>query len=1014
MEFRKVGVVPGARFGVPMAQSSLLIEAAGASAVLRVFNPVAGETVRLAVSSTALSTVLGFATHGTARIAVTLGGEAGSLATDLMASARMAPGVAMTGYLAPGASSAVQAATVMAVAVGGAEYLVASRPAGSGIEVFRIDAGQALTRVAVVADTAAIAAAGVLAMACAEVGGEMVVFAASATEHGITSYKMTEAGGLVVADTKGAAQEVPVQGITALKTVEMGGETWLIAGAAASSSLTVFRIAAGGVMVPVDHVIDELGTRFAGVTALDAVVVGDRAYVVAAGSDDGITLLTLLPDGTLLHLATLADSTDMALAKVSDLRIGVVDGQLQVFALSGAEAGLSQLAVDLRGLGIVGQAGTGGDDLLVAPAGGGAVSGGTGRDILLDGAGSDTLTGGAGADIFVLTADGQRDVIADFDIAQDRIDLTRWLYFRNAGQLEITQTATGAVLRFWGEELELRSVTGQTLRAVDLRALDYGVMSRMPFVPVVLEPDPVDTRILGTAGNDTLAGTDAADVMAGLAGDDVFLASAGADTISGGEGRDWLSYAGFAAAVGIDQRNWARSSALVREDSIDGIEGFIGTGFGDTMSGTSRPAAFRGEGGNDLLISGTAGGTMDGGDGVDTLTGGQGAETLWGGAGDDSLDGAAGNDVLDGGAGNDTLWGGAGLDVLLGGDGADWLFGGDGADLMFDGAGDDGVLGGGGDDTIYASTGNDVLYGDEGNDILDGGAGNDVFVAGAGNDILWGGAGDDLMLGGDGGDVIADGIGNDTVFAGEGADVIWASDGADWVFGEGGDDTVVGGAGDDWLFGGDGTDILYGGEGRNYFDGGDGVDVMGGGEGVDVMIGGAGSDYFYAQGGDDYIVAGDGDDYVDGGAGNDGVVGGFGNDRLLGGFGNDYVLGEAGDDLLQGAAGFDYLLGGDGRDTVDGGTGSDVLFGGADADVFLFTNLASADFDLVRDFQDGLDRIQLNGLPEATNAAKFGGLFIRDVVVGGLACTDIFRLGSLIRVEGITAAKLTVADFLFG
>ncbi len=1012
MEFRTVGVVPGARFGVPMPQSSLLIEPGGT--VLRVFNPVQGETVRVALSSTALSTVLGFSNHGTARNAVTVGGEAGSLATDLMASARMAPGVAMTGYLAPGAASPVQAVTLMAVGVGGTDYMVASRPAGAGIEVFRIDAGQALTRVAVVADTATIAAAGVSAMACAEVGGEMVVFAASATEHGITSYRMTAAGGLAVADTKGAAQEVPVQGITALKTVQAGGETWLIAGAAGSSSLTVFRIAAGGVMVPVDHVIDELGTRFAGVAALDAVVVGDRVFVVAAGSDDGITLLTLLPDGTLLHLASLADSTGMALAKVSDLRIGVADGQLQIFALSGAEAGLSQLSVDLRALGVLGQTGTGGDDLLVAPAGGGVVSGAAGRDILLDGAANDTLTGGAGADIFVLTADGRRDVIADFDITQDRIDLTRWMYFRNSGQLEITPTATGAVLRFSGEELELRNITGQPFLAADLRALDFGAMSRMPFVPVVLEPDPVDTRIMGTAGNDTLAGTEAADVMAGLAGDDVILASAGADTISGGDGRDWLSYAGFTGAVAIDQRNWARSSANVREDAIDGIEGFIGTGSGDTMTGTSRPAAFRGEGGNDLLVSGTAGGTLDGGAGNDTLTGGTGADWLSGGTGDDSIEGGAGNDTAEGGTGDDLIWGGAGLDVLSGGEGDEFLYGGDGGDSVTGGAGNDWLYGGLGDDTLDGSDGNDWLWGDAGNDTLEGGAGNDILVGDTGNSLLSGGAGDDLMLGGDGVDVMVDGTGNDTMLGGGGSDIVWGSDGIDWLFGDDGDDTVGGGAGNDYLFGGAGADYIDGSDGDNYIDGSDGGDTIVGGNAVDLMFGGAGNDFFRAEGGNDYIDGSTGDDYVDAGAGNDIVIAGAGADRVLAGAGNDFVMGEAGNDLLSGMAGSDFMLGGDGRDTLDGGAGIDVLFGGADADVFLFTNLANAEFDLVRDFQDGIDRIQLNGLPEATGAAKFGGLFIRDVTVGGLACADIIRFGSVIRVEGITAAKLTITDFLFG
>jgi hypothetical protein len=66
-----------------------------------------------------------------------------------------------------------------------------------------------------------------------------------------------------------------------------------------------------GALLPVDHVIDTLATRFGDLLALEVVTVDGRTYVVAAGGDDGITLFTLLPDGRLHLLDVMASEADV-------------------------------------------------------------------------------------------------------------------------------------------------------------------------------------------------------------------------------------------------------------------------------------------------------------------------------------------------------------------------------------------------------------------------------------------------------------------------------------------------------------------------------------------------------------------------------------------------------------------------------------------------------------------------------------------------------------------------------
>lgn len=118
---------------------------------------------------------------------------------------------------------------------------------------------------------------------------------------------------------------------------------------------------------------------------------------------------------------------------------------------------------------------TDGDDQLIGTRNAEEISGGLGNDTIIGGYGSDTLigddgndtlwgynewgvpdvlVGGAGSDTFVfnhpgesLNADGQRDVIADFETGVDKIDLSSE-YMAGITADDITITATGFTVDF--------------------------------------------------------------------------------------------------------------------------------------------------------------------------------------------------------------------------------------------------------------------------------------------------------------------------------------------------------------------------------------------------------------------------------------------------------------------------------------------------------------------------------------------------------------------------------------
>lgn len=81
-----------------------------------------------------------------------------------------------------------------------------------------------------------------------------------------------------------------------------------------------------------------------------------------------------------------------------------------------------------------------GNDTLLGGRGRDDLRGGAGDDVLTGGAGADQLRGGAGADTFVLLANSGLDVVHDFAVGEDIIDITA-LGLSGLGDLSVTETA---------------------------------------------------------------------------------------------------------------------------------------------------------------------------------------------------------------------------------------------------------------------------------------------------------------------------------------------------------------------------------------------------------------------------------------------------------------------------------------------------------------------------------------------------------------------------------------------
>lgn len=357
---------------------------------------------------------------------------------------------------------------------------------------------------------------------------------------------------------------------------------------------------------------------------------------------------------------------------------------------------------------------------------------------------------------------------------------------------------------------------------------------------------------------------------------------------------------------------------------------------------------------------------------VNEITGSESGETLPGTAGPDRIDARGGDDILRGFGGDDILLGGTGDDRLDGGAGEDAMAGGaDDDTYIVDDAGDtidesDGSGGdAGGTDRVISSV--DHTLGEFVENLTFTGAGDHV---GVGNGLA------NRIIGHDGADELSGEGGDDLLLGGAGGDTLRGGEGHDRLYGQGGNDILIGGAGDDTYYVDDAGDQVDESDGAGGDAGGtdrviSSVDHTLAAFVENLTFTGADGRIGTGNGIANRIIGTDGTDTLSGHGGNDLLLGGLGHDGLDGGDGEDRLFGQDGDDTLVGGIGEDTLDGGAGMDRLIGGLARDVLTGGAGADSFVFAALPDTR-DLIKDFEHGLDRIEIA-------AAAFGG----GLVAGG-------------------------------
>lgn len=312
------------------------------------------------------------------------------------------------------------------------------------------------------------------------VGGRDFLISASYSAPGVTAFEMT-GGSLVQRDYIGAKDGMWANGISKLAAAEINGVSYVIALSADANALFSLRVNDQGVFFTADTLWDSRDTRFAGAQDMALFNWQGREFLVTGGRDAGLSLIEILPDGGLLHHRSIAQSADWDIGPVTQIEARLLSDTVQIMVTGSQAAGVAHLTVDLSDTGgrIVGTAGNDtlrGDalgNLIIGGAGNDRLRGLDGDDYLLAGTGSDALSGEEGADVFAFAADGQADKITDFQMGQDRIDLSGWGRLYTYADLTIAETGFGARILWRQERLDVYSDQGQPIEVSEWGADDF-------------------------------------------------------------------------------------------------------------------------------------------------------------------------------------------------------------------------------------------------------------------------------------------------------------------------------------------------------------------------------------------------------------------------------------------------------------------------------------------------------------------------------------------------------------
>ncbi|WP_069299349.1 beta-propeller fold lactonase family protein [Neptunicoccus sediminis] len=379
---------------------------------------------------------------------------------------------------ATGAGALAGFGLTLAVTTAGGDYVFSG---GDGITSYRLGDGFAMDQSGYFKDTAKRFLGDVSALAHLSVAGTDYLFAASAFDAGLSSFRIKSNGTLQFIEDVAPADGSGFSKPQALAAVTVGDAEYLVMASAGTSSLTVFSVSNDGTLREVEHLLDTLDTRFQNASHIESFEYDSRSFLVVAGSDDGISVLELSASGTLNHMGSLADTYETTLDNVSGLAVEVIDGEVVLLVSSDTDHGFTQITIDMSALEEAMRGSAGADrikgtreaDYIDGLAGDDFIEGHSGADVIIDGTGHDVLMGGGGADVFRFVEDNTPDELADLRPNNDLIDLSNYAGVNRFSDIDVMDWCDGVMIVVNGDIILVRDYSSVTFEVDTFDASNF-------------------------------------------------------------------------------------------------------------------------------------------------------------------------------------------------------------------------------------------------------------------------------------------------------------------------------------------------------------------------------------------------------------------------------------------------------------------------------------------------------------------------------------------------------------
>ena len=175
------------------------------------------------------------------------------------------------------------------------------------------------------------------------VDGNTYLFVAGQADNGVSVFRVNTNGSLTnVYNVTDDATHAADRRQRHRRPRGSATSTYLYTAGTTENGISIFRVAGDGRLTYLSNHVDAGALELAGVRALTQVTIGATAFLIAGGTDDGVSVFSInASTGALTSTDDENDTGAINLNDVSDITTAVIGGVTYVFVAGAADNGVS-------------------------------------------------------------------------------------------------------------------------------------------------------------------------------------------------------------------------------------------------------------------------------------------------------------------------------------------------------------------------------------------------------------------------------------------------------------------------------------------------------------------------------------------------------------------------------------------------------------------------------------------------------------------------------------------------